>query len=489
MKRKLLIIFPLFIFFAALSYFGIQFVLKTGIFKVPGELVFAEDFPESEKEYYINLFAETELDYNLDLKIVNSLNRIEEEPNKNFLLDIVVPITDFYNPETVISSEEFEKLYNNSSTNVISVLDLDNKSKLLALDNEENYFLETFSSGALFKYLEITSESEKPSEDIEKAKSVIAPTLKTFPEKSTTLSLVQTGVTALSRGMNAKLYQVGDATYFSENIAPFLKSFDLAHTSNEASFTNLATKSNICSDPAMIDVLTDSGIDIVELTGNHNQDCGITPAKETIDLYQSLNIKTVGGGKNATEAAIPLKITEKGNGITLLAYNQSTGGATYGETPGANQYYESDAEQNIKEAKERGDIVIVDIQYYECNAYDSATENTTCDYANSSAGDQIGLFRRLIDMGADIVVGTSAHQTQTYEQYGDGVIYYGLGNLFFDQIWWPGTTRSLALAHYFYNGKILQTRLRGTVYDSTMQTRLMNKEELAWFIERLNRAR
>jgi poly-gamma-glutamate synthesis protein (capsule biosynthesis protein) len=133
--------------------------------------------------------------------------------------------------------------------------------------------------------------------------------------------------------------------------------------------------------------------------------------------------------------------------------------------------------------------VIVDVQYYECSAYASEYEDETCDYANSAAGDQVGFFRHLIDLGADIVVGTSAHQPQTYELYGNGEIYYGLGNLFFDQVWWPGTTRSLALEHYFYNNKLVQTRVAPTIYDNSMQTRLMDEESSKWFLTRLKNKR
>lgn len=133
--------------------------------------------------------------------------------------------------------------------------------------------------------------------------------------------------------------------------------------------------------------------------------------------------------------------------------------------------------------------MIVDIQYYECNAYASTYEDPACDYAGSMAGDQIGFFRHLIDLGADVVVGTSAHQPQTFELYGNGVIYYGLGNLFFDQVWWPGTTRSLILAHHMYNDKILQTEIVPTVYGDEMQTRLMDEETKKWFLKRLIDAR
>ena len=215
----------------------------------------------------------------------------------------------------------------------------------------------------------------------------------------------------------------------------------------------------------------------------------LVKAKETLKIYEQNGIKTVGGGESATAAAVPLNIAEKGTNITMLAYNQSTGGATLDNTPGANQYYEDKAAAEIKAAKDRGDFVIVDIQYYECNGYDVESESKVCDYANSSAGDQVGLFRHLIDLGADIVVGTSAHQPQTFEKYGNGAIYYGLGNLFFDQIKWPGTRRSLVLVHYFYNGKLLQTRIVPTAYDSNMQTAVLDEETAEWFIARLANAR
>ena len=129
--------------------------------------------------------------------------------------------------------------------------------------------------------------------------------------------------------------------------------------------------------------------------------------------------------------------------------------------------------------------MIVDVQYYECSAYASEYEDPICDYADSAPGDQIGFFRHLIDLGADVVVGTSAHQPQTYELYGDGVIYYGLGNLFFDQYRWPGTTRSLILVHHFYKNRLLQTEVLPTVYDADFQTQLMDDETRAWYLTRL----
>ncbi len=478
MCKKIIVGGVCFLLGVAVAFFGVQFFLKTGIFKIPGKLIFSDSILDSNVSRYKETLGDIELE-----KDVTFSEFYSDKPTDALLLDVIVPVADFYEPQESISMNEFEDRVGNSN-GVIPIMSLDETQKLLAVDGA--YYLDTFTSGAKFKYLRVEGEDEN---DVRTVIDLLKPTLPDFPSVDSVLTFAQTGVTALSRNMNSKMTQVGDGKYFSASIADYLKKFDLTHTSNESSFSDWASAYNICSDWRFLDTLTDIGLDIVELTGNHNVDCGDIDASTTFEKYQELGIKTVGGGRGATEAEIPLNINSKGTKITMLAYNQSTGGATWDETPGANQYYEENARTRIAEAKARGDFVIVDVQFNECNAYASDYEDPTCDAADSAPGDQIGLFRGLIDMGADIVVGTSAHQTQTFERYGNGEIYYGLGNLFFDQIWWPGTTRSLGLTHYFWNGKLLQTRRFGTVYDDSYQTRIMNTEEIEWFINRLNQAR
>ena len=467
------------------AFFGVQFFTKTGIFRIPGVVYYNDSLTSDETRIFENIFDEK---VDLDKDVTISANYSLEQPVARageYLYEILVPVTDFYSSETNLEITDITELFDESfktahNFELIPVSELDFSKKLLSLNGK--YYLDDFATGAVYRT--ISFDSEKFSEEIEPLVANVFK--KDFPSKDTTLTFAQTGVTALSRRMNSRLNAVGgDATYFSAEIGPFLSAFDITHTSNESSFSAYASGANICSDKRFIDTLTGIGLDVVELTGNHNQDCGDQAAIDTIDIYNARGIKIVGGGKTAAEAAVPLELNQKGTGITMLAFNQSTGGATLDNTPGANQYYENVAADQIREAKDRGDFVIVDVQYYECNAYASTYEDPICDAANSAAGDQIGFFRHLIDLGADVVVGTSAHQAQTFELYGDGVIYYGLGNLFFDQTDWPGTTRSLVLAHYFYNGKLLQTKLVGTVYGQNMQTRLLDENTMKWWVERL----
>lgn len=456
-----------------LAFFGFQFFTKTGLFRVPGIVYYDDGLNEEELSILHEIFTD-EIDLDKDVHIsASESNTLPALSSGEFLYEIKVPVADYYEVREDISEFAVEEY------KYIPVEELDFKSKLLSINDK--YYLDSFDSGAVFRTIKFESELFK-----QEIKPLLGDKFdKKFPENGSVLTFAQTGVTALSRGMNTKLRQVGDATYFSEYIKDYLSNFDITHTSNESSFTNYATGDNICSDPKFIDTLTSIGLDIVELTGNHNMDCGADAAISTIDKYNELGIKIVGGGKNAEEAAKPLNISEKGTNITFLAYNQSTGGATFGNTPGANQYYEEDAAKEISAAKERGDFVIVDIQYYECSAYASEYEDAVCDFPQNTPGDEIGFFRHLVDLGADLVVGTSAHQPQVFETYNQGSIYYGLGNIFFDQAWWPGTSRSLILSHYFYNGKLLQTRIVPTVYDKTLQTKILDKESSRWFLNRL----
>ena len=485
---KVIIVIIIFAIFFVAVFFGVQFFTKTGIFRIPGVVYYSDNLTSNEVALLDTIFTD-ELDLDKDVKIdAEYVLDLPVLKDGEYLYDIYVPVTDFYSAETNININSVNELFDENFKNlhafkIIPLSELDFSKKLLSINDK--YYLDEFDSGAVYRIVKF--DSEKFNEEIEPLVSNAFK--KDFPSKDTVLTFAQTGVTALSRGMNTKLNQVGDAKYFATQIAPFLSSFDITHTSNESSFTDYASSSNICSDKRFIDTLVAIGLDVVELTGNHNQDCGDQAAIDTIDVYATNNIKMVGGGKNATDAAKPLDLSEKGTNITMLAFNKSTGGATYDNTPGANQYYENIAAAQIREAKERGDFVIVDVQYYECASYASEYEDPICDRANSSAGDQVGFFRHLIDLGADVVVGTSAHQAQTYELYGDGVIYYGLGNLFFDQIWWPGTTRSLVLAHYFYNGELLQTKLVGTVYGKDMQTKLLDEDTMKWWVNRLTNVR
>ena len=456
----------------------------------PGIITFDNSLSEDEKTFLDNAFKDKTLrdDVKISAETVTTIPHPANLPSfDSILYDTYIPVSNFYNVGKDLTADEALHASIIHGSNIakdddnfylISIHNIDGTVRAASIDG--SYYFDIFLNnsedrnasiedivshntnpnytGAVFRLFKI--DSNNPIE----AYSIISSALPGEPTSSSVLSLNQTGVTALTRQMQNKLNSVGTGSYFAEKIATFLSSTDLTHTSNEVSFANNCTNTvamAFCADYRMFDALTSIGLDVVELTGNHNNDWGTEANITTIDFYHENTIKTFGGGKDEAEAAIPLEIDQDDNRITWLAVNLSTSTKANGQGasvnhPGANIYDEATTKTQIAEAKARGDYVIVDVQYFECYSYpEEGQEMPACDAPISG---QEEFFHGLIDMGADMVVGTQAHQPQTFELYQNKPIYYGLGNLFFDQIYWPGTRRSLILTHFFYHGKLLQTK-------------------------------
>ena len=82
-----------------------------------------------------------------------------------------------------------------------------------------------------------------------------------------------------------------------------------------------------------------------------------------------------------------------------------------------------------------------------------------------------------MDAGASIVSGSHAHHPQAIEFYHDGFIHYGLGNLFFDQMWSLGTRQQFVDRHVIYRGRHVSTELLTYMLEDYSQPRLMTTGE------------
>ncbi len=478
-------------------------------------LIFSDKVTEEEKQDIKSYIINNEI--SVDSQITISASIDETLDNTGLSAGVYVPVTSFNSVAQKTTTSEIKKLKPSLASNIdeklenllleylefestdseiktditdvseeeivlIESSDLNHNIKLLSLNDK--YYLDEFNSGAYFRELEISGDQQNILAGYNADNSL---------ESTEILKNNITGVTALTRVMMRRLNVVKDPLYFSESIGEFLADADLTHVSNEVSFKENCSYSDtlFCSPPEFIETLKASGVDLVELTGNHNNDLGSEYNKNTINQYRELGWGTVGGGLNTEDAAKPYIFDDKNSKITFLAYNypdSPTGGAIAGDSKaGANSFEIERIEKELAEAKSTSDFVVVNVQFWECYAYPNGyIEYPVCD---KPIKDQEETFKKIVDLGADMVVGTSAHQPQTYELYKGKPIYYGLGNLYFDQTQWPGTERGLVLTNYFKNGELLQTKITPTVYDKTLQTRLMTDEESEYLLQRLNDAR
>lgn len=266
-----------------------------------------------------------------------------------------------------------------------------------------------------------------------------------------TNSIVMTGVTAMGRGTMWKIRDYG-STYPIEKVADVLKDADIAHTSNEVSFVPGCTQEShtmsFCALPESIDTLTYGGVDVVELTGNHNNDKGWSYNADSMDKYTEKGITYVGGGKNSEEA-YKVKYTNLGDyKIAWFGFNEL--GPAYAwatdDTPGAAEYYEDKLVAEAKEAAANSDIAIMVFQW--------ANENYSypTDFQKKTA-------RLAIDNGVDLVVGSQGHGTLKMEFYNGVPIYYGLGNFLFDQMFSDKVRSGMILRINTIEGEIVNLEM------------------------------
>ncbi len=401
--------------------------------------------------------------------------------------------------QTIPTIEEMISTLETSDDTVglVSIKDLDRRLRLLRFDSA--YYLDDPTTGSLNVKLDLVLAEDTPEfvKDIIPVHVELNEQEAEDPTTDRILSLRMTGVTAISRNLAIKVERSGDYTYPAHKIADFLKSADLTHTSNEVSFVPGCVPEQsmrFCASPNYIQALEASGIDIVELTGNHNNDYGSQYNGETMKMYEDRGWIYFGGGKNIEDASQIRYVEKDGAKVAFIGYNwyDTTLGtlAIAGETrPGANSYSESKMAADIAEAKKNADTVIVDFQFQECYSYPENDVIYPPCYRALSSPDQKGVFRKAVDLGADIVIGAQAHQPQTYEIYNDKMIFYGLGNLFFDQISWIGTRQGIILTHYFVDGEYVQTKIDTTIYDGDMKPYVTEGAQREQLLKLLNDAR
>ena len=147
-------------------------------------------------------------------------------------------------------------------------------------------------------------------------------------------------------------------------------------------------------------ILTGSSVEAVTIANNHAMDYGERGYASTREALDSAGIPYVERDGS--------RLVTTDNGLTIGLYGMV--------------YYKLDVEkmvEGIQSLKEQGaEIVIV-------------APHWGIEYTYRPTQEQQQVAHAAIDAGADIVFGTHPHVLQPIEVYGDGVIYYSLGNFSF----------------------------------------------------------
>ncbi|HPV42881.1 MAG TPA: CapA family protein [Spirochaetota bacterium] len=285
------------------------------------------------------------------------------------------------------------------------------------------------------------------------------------------VTIAQTGVTAMTRAFMAAVEKSGDILSPVRFTKTITSKADIATTSNEVSFLEPCTwplkdRMLFCSPIRYLKILEESGFDVIELTGNHNNDFGSVHNAESVSLLDRAGMKHFGGGKNRDDAEKVLYLTVKGTTVAFVGFNEL--GPEYAfateKKAGAARLSRELFTRLVGEAVSKASVVFATVQWG--NENDPVPQEIQKRY-----------FHLAADLGATIIVSSSAHRPMGLEFYKGRFISYGLGNFLFDQMQTMNTRRGLIARHHIYKGKHITTELIPYLIYDYSQPRLLHGKE------------
>lgn len=245
-----------------------------------------------------------------------------------------------------------------------------------------------------------------------------------LPARATdTVSLLFAGDLMLADGPGRLIAQGGDplaavdhllrdADYRIGNLETSVASVGKAHPNKIYSFR---------AEPDSLRVLK-GRFDALALANNHSGDFGHEAFLQTMSLLDAAGIRHFGGGRNLAEAHRPLWIELKGLKIAVLAYNEykPRSFAAGPAWPGVAWSEDSRVLADIRAAKSAGADLVIPFMHWGWERERLASAR------------QRQLARRMIEAGADAVVGGHPHVTQDIEYIHGKPVIYSLGNFVFD---------------------------------------------------------
>ncbi len=181
------------------------------------------------------------------------------------------------------------------------------------------------------------------------------------------------------------------------------------------------------SPPEVADAVIDLGFDVFTMANNHLLDFGASALEESINFWnekaETYDLTILGAYLNEEDSE-NIRVREvNGVKIAFLAYAEHINGFEfpYDSPLRVIMNYEEDIiERQIKEAKEIADAVIVSAHW--------GVEDT-----HVVSDDRIELANKMVNWGADVILGGHTHTAETMEwiERDDGTrgfVYYSMGN-------------------------------------------------------------
>ena len=234
--------------------------------------------------------------------------------------------------------------------------------------------------------------------------------------------------------MSFKLFACGDIVNFggrqdfvSQALKNLITNCDISICNFEAPIKTTAQSPinkagpHIFQSKESVRYLSDAGFNVVSLANNHIYDYGEKGLRATLNELVISKFSIVGGGRNFNDAYASQIIEKKGIKVGLLAACENEFGCLYEEKKGGGYawLFHPLLEDNIRILRSEVDVVILIAH--------AGVENIS--FPIKEWRDR---YKRLCDIGVDVIIGHHPHVPQGFERYKKSIIFYSLGNFYFD---------------------------------------------------------
>jgi hypothetical protein len=225
-------------------------------------------------------------------------------------------------------------------------------------------------------------------------------------------------------GRNQTFFQRGDAAALLNDLLPEFRQAGLASVNLECPLIERPSpiqKTGPClgAPPDCAKGLKAMGVQLVNLANNHILDHGFIGLRTTVLALEKHGIAYVGAGQSLSEARRIVVREVEGIRIGILAMAEHEYNIASRHSPGANPLDIIDAVRNITENRGKYDYLLVLLH--------CGSEHYP--YPNPKLQE---ICRFLVEQGATAVICQHSHCAGSMENYGEGLIVYGQGNLLFD---------------------------------------------------------
>ncbi len=256
------------------------------------------------------------------------------------------------------------------------------------------------------------------------------------PSSSTTSSTTTTEPPALTiaaggdvhgdRNVGKYIDKHGGEAVFAK-VKPYLEDAHLAFVNLESPISDKGSpvpgkEFTFRSRTALAAGLAYAGLDVVSLANNHARDYGAAALLDTFVRLEAVGVKWAGAGADASEARSPALLETPAGTVAVLAFTGiiPSGFPAGSDRPGvATTSDQARVIAAVQSAAEKADYVIVSFHW--------GTE-----YEGVANAGQKALAHKVIDAGADLVLGHHPHVIQGLEVYKNKLIAYSLGDFVFD---------------------------------------------------------